>query len=82
LLAFRQNENVVWKKMRRAAEPEEKIPPARLVEWSKAGLSVLGPPGGSTRHEGYAAQGLASVDVVEEVQRLRIEGERVFAARS
>jgi len=33
--------------MRRAAEPEEKIPPARLVEWSKAGLSVLGPPGGT-----------------------------------
>ena len=29
-----QNENVAWKKMRRAAEPEEKIPPARLVDLS------------------------------------------------
>jgi hypothetical protein len=32
-----QNEKTTWKKMRRAAAPEEKIPPAKLVDLSKFG---------------------------------------------
>jgi hypothetical protein len=30
-----QKENITWPKMRRAAEPVEKMPPARVVDRSK-----------------------------------------------
>ncbi len=74
-----QNAKTAWKKMRRAAEPEEKIPPARLVDlpnWLPGPYSpVLVFSVGIT-----LPTGCAIVDVVEQVHGLGIEGERVFAA--
>jgi hypothetical protein len=40
-LGFDQKENVAWAKMRRAAEPELKIPPARFVDRLKLGLVIF-----------------------------------------
>src|SRR3954452_24506803 len=46
VLFMAQNEKATCPKMRRAAEPVEKIPPASVVDWLKCGLPTtpLGPP--------------------------------------